>query len=160
MITIIAAKSTNNVIGYKNDLPWHLPADLKHFRKLTTNQTVVMGRKTYDSIIKRLAKPLPNRTNVVLTRDQNFQANGVETIHDIDDLMDYEDVFIIGGEQIYRQTLALADRLIITEVQASVEGDSYFPEINLSHWREVSRDKHKADEKNQYDYDFVVYERA
>jgi len=119
-----------------------------------------MGRKTYDSIIKRLAKPLPNRTNVVLTRDQSFQADGVEIIHDIDDLMDYDDVFIIGGEQIYRQTLALADRLIITEVQASVEGDSYFPEINLSHWREVSRDKHKADEKNQYDYDFVVYERA
>lgn len=159
MIAIIAALAHNNVIGAHNELPWYLPADLKHFREITTGHTVVMGRKTLESIITRIGGPLPNRTNVVLTRDEQHHYEDVDVIYDIDDLMEYEAIYIIGGAEVYRQTIDMANRLYITEIHAEIDGDTYFPAIDNDVWHVVSREKHHADEKNDYDYDFVLYER-
>jgi dihydrofolate reductase len=158
MISIIVAKANNNVIGSKNDLPWYLPADLRHFKEVTAGHTVVMGRTTFQSIISRIGKPLPNRKNVVMTRDLEFSYPGVTTIHSLDQIKELGDVFIIGGAEVYSQTIEMADRLYITEVHADIDGDTYFPALDSS-WREVSREKHQADEKNPYDFDFVTYER-
>jgi dihydrofolate reductase len=159
MIAIIVAKANNNVIGSKNDLPWYLPADLKHFKNVTLGHAVVMGRNTFQSILDRLHKPLPGRDNIVLTHDEGFSYDDVRVIHEVDDIKQLGDVFIIGGAEVYTQTIDLADTLYVTEVHASIEGDVTFPEIDSS-WQETSRESHKADEKNQYDYDFVVYKRA
>lgn len=159
MISLIVAKAHNNVIGSKNDLPWYLPADLRHFKEVTTGHTVVMGRTTFNSIVSRLGKPLPNRQNVVITRDEDFSHHEVAVIHSIHEIKELGDVFIIGGAEIYRQTVDMADRLYITEVAADIEGDTYFPVLSAS-WQEISRESHTADEKNQYNYDFVVYERC
>ena len=159
MIAIIVAKANNNVIGSKNNLPWYLPADLKHFKTVTLGHAVVMGRNTFQSILDRLHKPLPGRDNIVLTRDESFSYDDVRVIHNVDDIKQLGDVFIIGGAEVYRQTINLADILYVTEVHASIKGDVTFPEIDAS-WQETSREFHKSDEKNQYDYDFVVYKRA
>ncbi len=155
------AKSKNNVIGNKNDLPWYLPNDLAHFRKTTEVQAVIMGRKTFESIVARLKKPLPNRKNIVISRDNAFSFPGVVAVHSIADAVKAANRqgFIIGGSQIYQLGLPLADRLYITEVQAKIDGDSYFPEIESSQWGEVSRESHPADELHPYPYDFVVYDR-
>ncbi len=158
MISLIVAKSLNNVIGSKNNLPWRLPADQKYFRDVTLGQTVVMGTKTFESIIAGLNKPLPNRKNIVITRDPTFIYNDVGVIHDIESIKLLGDVFVIGGAEIYRQTIDMADRLYVTEVRSTIDGDAYFPAIDAS-WTEVSREKHSADDKNQYAYDFVVYEK-
>lgn len=158
MIALIAAKARNNVIGSKNDLPWYLPGDLKHFRDITTGHTIVMGRTTFESIVATLNKPLPNRKNVVITRDQAFSYPGVDVIHDIESVKDLGDVFVIGGAEIYKQTIDMADTLYVTDVHADINGDAYFPDIDDT-WHEVSREPHHADEKNQYDYDFVIYKR-
>ncbi len=159
MISIIVAKAQDNVIGSKNDLPWYLPADLKHFKEITTGHTVLMGRKTLQSILDRIHKPLPDRTNIVVTRDTTFSYSGVDVIHTLDDIKTLGDVFVIGGAEIYKQTIDMADRLYVTEVQATIDGDTYFPELTKD-WKETLRESHKADEKNQYDYDFVVYDRV
>lgn len=156
MISLIVAKANNNVIGSKNDLPWYLPADLKHFKDTTIGHTVIMGRTTFQSIIDRIQKPLPNRKNVVITRDNTFSYPDVKVIHDIESIKELGDVYVIGGAEIYRQTIGLADKLYVTEIHADMDGDTYFPEIDSS-WKETSREKHFADEKNQYDYDFVIY---
>lgn len=158
MISIIVAKANNNVIGSKNDLPWYLPADLRHFKEITIGQTVVMGRTTFNSIVTRLGKPLPNRQNVVITRDPGFKYPEVKVVHSIDSIKGLGDLFVVGGADIYRQSIDMADRLYITEVHADIEGDTYFPELGDS-WKEILREPHKADEKNQYDYDFVTYEK-
>lgn len=157
MISLIVAKARNGIIGSNNDLPWYLPADLRHFKEVTMGHTVVMGRKTFESIISRLGKPLPGRKNVVITRDESFNYPGVTIIHDVADISTLGDCFVIGGAEIYRQTIDMADRLYITEVNADIEGDTFFPDINSS-WKEISREQHQADDKNQFDYDFVVYE--
>lgn len=159
MICLIVGKAQNNVIGSKNDLPWYLPADLKHFREITTGNTVVMGRTTFESIVATLNKPLPNRKNVVITRDLTFSYPGVEVIHDIESIKGLGDVYVIGGAEIYKQTIDFADKLYVTDIHAEIDGDAYFPEIDDS-WQEVLREPHQADEKNQYDYDFVIYERT
>lgn len=158
MISIIVAKAKNNIIGSKNELPWYLPADLRHFKAVTTGHTVVMGRTTYESIVARIGKPLPSRHNVVVTRDPGFTQPGVTVIHSIQAINELGDVFVIGGAEMYRQTIDMADRVYITEVHAEIDGDTYFPELDNS-WYEISRESHTADEKNQYDYDFVVYQR-
>lgn len=161
MISLIVARAENGVIGSKNDLPWYLPADLKRFKELTTGNTVVMGRKTYDSIVARLGHALPNRHNVVLTRDRKAVLPGVQVIYDVESVKQLDDdVFIIGGAEVYKATLDLAEKLYITEVHADIDGDTYFPALEASKWREVSRESHKSDEKNQYDFDFVEYERV
>lgn len=158
MISCIVARARNGVIGSRNDLPWYLSADLRRFKELTTDATAVMGRKTYESIVTRLGHALPNRRNVVLTR-QAVDFPDAEVIHDVSEIEKLGDVFVIGGAEVYRATIDRAERLYITEVYADIDGDAYFPVIDPTEWREVSRESHFHDEKNQYDYDFVVYER-
>ncbi len=160
MIAIVVAMAVDNVIGARNDLPWYLPADLKHFKDITSGHTVVMGRTTFESIIARLGKPLPNRRNIVLTRDTSYAPTGVEIIHDITATANFdEDLYIIGGAQVYAATIHLADRLYVTEVHARIDGDAHFPAIDSVTWKETAREPHHADEKNQYDYDFITYDR-
>ncbi len=161
MITIIAAIGQNNELGKNNDLIWHLPADLKRFKKVTTGHHILMGRNTFESI----GKPLPNRTTIIITRNDNYFKDGcliASSIENALELANNEDaIFIIGGAQIYKQTMSLnlADRLDITIVHASFEADVFFPEIDPNLWIEVSRENFKADEKNKFDYSFVSYER-
>lgn len=164
MISLIVAKAQNDVIGDSNKLPWYLPADLKRFKELTTGRKVVMGRKTFDSIIRTLGRPLPNRTNIVITRNLNFVAiPGVIVAHSLEEALNktnnLKEVFVIGGAQIYQQALPLADRIYLTEVKANITGDTYFPATNYDSWTEVSRENHLKDDKNEYDYDFVVLDR-
>jgi dihydrofolate reductase len=161
MITIIAAIGKNNELGKNNDLIWHLPADLKRFKKVTSGHHILMGRTTFESI----GKPLPNRTSVIITRNKNYFKDGCLIAHSIDEaisICDKEDhLFIIGGAQIYEQALhhPLVKKLDITLVHESFEADVFFPEIDNSIWKQVSREDFQADDKNEYDYSFVSYER-
>ena len=162
-IALIVAASQNNVIGLDNQLPWHLPEDLKYFKAVTMGKPILMGRKTYDSI----GRPLPGRDNIVLTRDTNWTADGVEVVNDLDAAIaasekackaaGADELMIIGGEQIYRKFLPLANKLYLTKVEAEVEGDAYFPAIDSNQWRQVAE---KIPEKvGNYSYRFVVLER-
>ncbi len=163
MISLVVAMTENRVIGRDNDLPWRLPTDSKHFRELTTGRDVVMGRKTFESIMKSLGKPLPNRRNIVVTTNADYEApEGVLVAHSLDDALaatESEEVCVIGGAQIYALALPLADRIFLTEIKTRLEGDAFFPEIGPE-WRETVRESHKADDKNEYDFDFVTLERA
>lgn len=160
MITIIAAIAKNNALGKDNDLIWHLPADLKRFKKVTSGHHILMGRNTFESI----GKPLPNRTSVIITRNNEYLKDGcliANSVEEAIDLTDKKDAFIIGGAQIYKETLAknLADRLDITIVHHDFDADVFFPEIDMNIWKEISRENFMADEKNKYDYSFVSYIR-
>ncbi|WP_299623314.1 dihydrofolate reductase [uncultured Tenacibaculum sp.] len=160
MITIIAAIGLNNELGKNNDLIWHLPADLKRFKKVTTGHHILMGRNTFESI----GKPLPNRTSVIITRNNDYFKDGCLIANSIEkaiELTEGKDAFIIGGAQVYEQALAnnLADCLDITLVHENFEADVFFPKIDTEVWKEVSREDFKADEKNKHDYSFVSYER-
>lgn len=160
-ISIIVAKSENNIIGLDNNLPWRLSADLKYFKKTTLAKPIVMGRKTFESI----GKPLPGRDNIVLTRQSDLNISGVRTFSSIEDAIadlrakDCVECMIIGGANIYKQALSLADRLYITKVHANIDGDTYFPNLDDSEWNQVSIESHPADDKNQYPYSFVVLDR-
>ncbi len=161
MITIIAAIANNNALGKDNDLIWHLPADLKRFKKVTSGHFILMGRNTFESI----GKPLPNRTSVIITRNNDYFKDGCLVANSIEEAVELskeEDVFIIGGAQIYKQAIekGLVDQLDITIVHHDFEADVFFPEIDLNIWKEVSREDCKADEKNKYDYSFVSYKRV
>ncbi|AKO91717.1 type 3 dihydrofolate reductase [Priestia filamentosa] len=161
MISFIVAMDDNNLIGKDNALPWHLPADLAYFKKVTTNHTIVMGRKTYESI----GRPLPKRKNVVLTHSTSFQEEGVTVIHSLDELKEManhsnEELFIIGGARLYEQLLPVADRLYVTHIRATFDGDTHFPVFSKEEWKIIDSKEHKKDEKNAYDYEFVVYERS
>jgi len=167
IISIISAVAENRVIGNKNALPWHLPADFKWFKENTMNKTIVMGFNTFKSIG---AKPLPNRKNIILNNDPGFAApENCFVAHSIDEVFKIiesdpvmnteQEVMICGGAFVYKQFLPLANRLYLTQVHASPEGDTYFPEFNLADWKEISRTELKADEKNQYDCSFVILER-
>jgi dihydrofolate reductase len=161
MITMIAALAENRAIGVKNQLPWHLPLDMQRFRAVTKGHTVVMGRKTFESIVASVGGPLPGRRNVVLTRSSDFAYEGVSVIHEPKEVLDMdEDVDVIGGAQIYELFLGLADRLDLTEVHTTVDGDAFFPEFDPYDWKEVSREQHTADADHAYDFDFVLYERT
>jgi dihydrofolate reductase len=159
-ISLIAAMSENRVIGIYNKLPWHLPADLRHFRRLTTGHPVIMGRRNYESI----GKPLPNRTNIVVTRNPDYRAAGCLVTHSLDDAMNSagndSEIFIIGGAEIYRQAFDRANRIFITLIHARIEGDTYFPEFEGPPWREISRERHERDENNPYSFSFLIYERS
>ena len=161
MITIIAAIAKNNALGKDNDLIWHLPADLKRFKKETTGHHILMGRKTFESI----GKPLPNRTTVIITRNNDYFIDGCLSANSIEEAIELakadDNIFIIGGAQVYKQALEnnLVDKLDITIVHEEFEADVFFPEIEASIWKEVSREDFKADEKNKYDYSFVSYVR-
>lgn len=158
---IIVAHDKNRVIGSKGDMPWHgnLPADLKHFKELTNGHTIIMGRATYDSI----GKPLPNRRNVVITRQTNLEIPGCSVFNSLEEAcrlgLEDEELFIIGGASIYHLAMPSADRLFVTEIDAEFEGDTYFPELPPE-WQEVNRGEHFADIDNKYNYTFIEYERT
>lgn len=159
MIAAIVAQARDRVIGNANDMPWYLPADLAHFKALTTGHTVIMGRKTFESIFARLGKPLPNRQNIVVTRNTSFSVDGAETAFSLEaaiTLAKNETVFIIGGAQIYAQALPLVDTIYLTRIDADIEGDSFFPELSETDWRETKVEKHTKDAKNSYDYAFIT----
>ncbi len=159
MITIIAAIAKNNALGKDNDLLWHLPADLKRFKKITSGHHILMGRNTFESI----GKPLPNRTTVIITRNKRYKQKGCKVAYSIERAIEIaqgdEEIYIIGGAQIYKQAMEkdLVDHLDITIVHQEFEADVYFPEIDRNVWLEVSREDFKADEKNKYDYSFVRF---
>lgn len=162
-IALIAAMAANRVIGDGNKMPWHLPADLRHFKKLTLGKPVIMGRKTFESIG---SKPLPMRVNIVVSRDPNFRANGVVIARDLQQALNLamphaaEEIMIMGGASIYEQALAIADRLYLTFIQLNVNGDAHFPDLRQFRWRELSSESHTPDPENPYNYSFVVYERV
>lgn len=158
-VSLIAALAENRVIGRNNTLPWRLPADLKRFRKLTTGHPVILGRKNYESI----GRPLPERTNIVVTRDRDYRAPGCVVVDSLDAAYtaagNVDEIFIIGGAELYAQTLARADRLYLTLVHAAVPGDTYFPKFDLGDWIETARERHEPDASHVYAYSFVTYER-
>ncbi len=158
MISIIVAYAKGRVIGKNGSIPWRLPNDSQYFKRITTGHTVVMGRKTFES----LRRPLPNRRNVVLTSSKTFAALDVEVVHCVDDVLamsKFDDVFIMGGESVYRQFLEVADRLYITEIDIEVEGDTFFPEWDREAFRLVSAQPGTLDERNTLPHTFFVYER-
>lgn len=154
----MVARADNRVIGKNKNLVWHLPADLKYFKKLTTGHYVIMGRKTFESF----GNPLPNRVHVVITRNPNYDAKGhhvagsLQEAFDICEQHDQKHVYVLGGGQIYRLAMEHVDQIYLTEVHGNYEGDTTFPEIDKNKWREISRLDFKADEKNKIDYSFTV----
>lgn len=159
IVSIIVAAAENNVIGGNNQLLWRLPNDLKRFKSITTGHTVIMGRKTYDS----MGRALPDRRNIIISRDAGLKIEGCETANSLEDAFqsaaDEKEVFVIGGEQIYKQAWDKADRLYLTRVHTEKEGDTFIPEIRADQWTEESRDSHPADGKHPYAYSFIVYKR-
>ncbi|MGN0003120.1 MAG: dihydrofolate reductase [Sphingobacterium composti] len=159
-ITLIVAAAENNAIGKNNQMLWHLPNDFKYFKKNTLEHSVVMGRKTFESI----GKPLPERRNIILTRDMNYSHEEVDVANSVQDVLNYcrdeREIFIIGGAEIYKQTLPLADKILLTRVHTTIDGDAYFPELLDHEWKLISAEKHEKDEKHAFDYKFEVYERA
>lgn len=161
IVSAIAAMAHRNVIGHNNQIPWYLPADLSYFKRTTLNHHILMGRNSFQGI----GHPLPNRTNVVITRNAFFTADGVLVAHSIEDALGiaYDhgetEAFIIGGGVIFEEAFDLLDKIYITEVDLDVEGDAFFPEINPTEWREVWREAHEPDAKNEHKYVFRVLER-
>ncbi len=162
---MIVAAAENGVIGRNNALPWHLPEDLRYFKRVTMGKPIVMGRKTFESI----GRPLPGRTNIVVTRSPDWRAEGVRVVHSLEQALELaadialidgaEEVMVVGGADIYRTAIPRASRLYLTQVHATVEGDAFLPEIDWRQWREVSRQSFAAGGANPYDYSFVVFER-
>lgn len=161
MTTIVVAMGEKNEIGSGNQLLWHLPKDLKHFKDLTSGHPIIMGRKTYESI----GKALPNRTNIVVSRKKNWFQEGILIVGSIKEAVKFakkidENIFIIGGGNVYEQTMEIADRLEVTLVKANLEADTYFPKINEKIWKKTEETCHEKDEKNQYDFCFQSYEKV
>ncbi|SFV86031.1 Dihydrofolate reductase [hydrothermal vent metagenome] len=158
-LSIIVAMDDNQLIGKDNALPWHLPADLGYFKKTTTGKTVLMGRKTYESI----GRPLPNRRNVVVSRNTDFEAEGCEVVGSIEAALelakDDDEVMVMGGASFYEQMLPSADRLYITQIEGEYEGDAHFPKFDRSEFKEISRESYTPDEKNLHAYHFTILER-
>jgi dihydrofolate reductase len=160
MTTIVVAMGEKNEIGFENQLLWHLPKDLKHFKDITSGHPIIMGRKTYESI----GKPLPNRTNIVVSRKKDWFEEGILIVGSIKEAMKFakkidEEVFIIGGGNIYGQTIDLVDKLEVTLVKADLQADTYFPKIDGKVWKMTNEVFHEKDEKNQYDFCFQTFER-
>ena len=164
VISIIAAVAENGLIGKGNDLPWRLPDDMKYFMQTTNGHHVIMGRKNYESLPEKF-KPLPNRTNIVVTRQENYNAEGCTIVHRLNDGVDIakkngeEELFIIGGAEIYKLALPTTDVLYLTEIDVELDGDTFFPEWNKKEWKEISRQHHSADVKHPFAFDFVVYKK-
>ncbi len=160
ILSMIVAHADNRIIGKDNDMPWHLPADLAYFKKTTLGKPVIMGRKTYESI----GRPLPGRQNIVISRDENYQAEGITSATSVEQALtlagEVEEVMVIGGGAIYEHCLASAHRLYITHINAEIDGDTKFPEYDLNVWKKIASDKRNVDEKNSYELDFCVYERG
>ncbi len=169
MISIISAIGKNNEIGKKNELLWNLPADMKHFRNITREHTVIMGRKTFESI----GKPLPNRENIVVTRDKNYFKSGITVVHSLEEALrfaaleqgkhfeekqDETEIFIIGGGELYKESISRAGKLYITHVDDSPDADTFFPIIEPE-WKEISKESHEPDAENKFSYSFVTYKK-
>ena len=166
ILSMIVATADNNIIGKDNDMPWHLPADLAYFKKVTLGKPIIMGRKTYESI----GRPLPGRRNIVISRNVDFRAEGIDTVSSVEQALALvdgsdgsegaEEIMVIGGGAIYKHCLASAQRLYITHIKAVIDGDTQFPNYNDGSWKKVSSELRDADEKNAHQLDFCVYERA
>lgn len=158
-ISLIAAMAENRVIGINNRMPWHLPADLRHFKALTIGKPIIMGRKTWES----LPGLLPDRPHIVVTHQPNYQAEGCQVVHSIDEALaaagDVSEVMIVGGAAFYSAMLPQADRIYLTRVETTVEGDAFFPDCNPAQWQITAQEKHAADEKNLLPYSFLTLER-
>jgi dihydrofolate reductase len=159
IVSAVVAIAQNHAIGKDNKLLWHLPNDLKHFKNITSGHTVIMGRKTYDSV----GKPLPNRRNIIITRQQ-IEIPGCEVVNSIDAALalcaDEEEVFIVGGAEIYKQAMPLTDKIYLTIVHQDFDGDTYFPEIKANIWKETERKDHQPDDRHALPYSFITLERA
>ncbi len=159
LVSIIVAMDRNRLIGGDGRLPWHLPADLRHFKQTTLGKPVVMGRKTYESI----GKPLPDRTNIVVTRDDNYQAPGCITSSSLDQAIqaagNVEELMIIGGADLYRQAFPRAERLYLTRIDAEFEGDTWFPDFDGNQWKVTAISDHEVDDRNRFPYSFATLER-
>lgn len=160
MISLLVAMDNTRLIGKNNDLPWHLPADLAYFKRVTMGNKIVMGRKTYESI----GHPLPGRENIIITRNTELQVDGCKVIHTPMEILELnssqeDEIFVIGGAEIFKEILPFADRLYITAIDETFEGDTYFPEVNSKDWSLISKEKGVRDEKNPFDYYYEVYER-
>lgn len=160
LISIIAAMTDDRVIGINNSLPWKLPSDMKWFRQQTLGKPILMGRKTFESFGSR---PLPERTNIIVTRDHAYQAEGAVVVHSIDEALQaagkVEEIMIIGGASFYQQTLPQVRRMYLTRVHADVAGDAWFPEFDESQWLQVKRIDCEADERNAYAHSFIILQR-
>lgn len=165
-LALIAAVADNNAIGINNKMPWYLPGDLRYFKAVTMGKPIIMGRKTFDS----LKKPLPGRTNIVITRDHDWHHEGVKVVHSLDDAITLaedialingnQEIMVIGGQQIYQQAIDQADRLYLTRVYQSFDGDAFFPEINQQQWREVSREDTQSEDDPPLTFSYLVLDRA
>ncbi len=159
MLSFIVAMDRNRLIGNNNQLPWHLPADLSHFKQITIGKPIVMGRKTWESI----GRPLPGRLNIVLTRTPGLEIDGVEVVHSLQQaqslLEPSAELMVIGGSTIYQMLLDKVERIYLTQVDAEFEGDCWFPEIDMGQWQETEVAEHPADEKNRYDCRFITLQR-
>jgi dihydrofolate reductase len=162
---MIVAMADNNIIGKNNDMPWHLPADLAYFKKITLGKPIIMGRKTFESI----GRPLPGRRNIVISRDKSYQAMGIDVVHSVEQALALvngsvennavDEIMVIGGGAIYRHCLAQADRLYVTHIKANIEGDTQFPDYDDGTWLKVNSEVRLSDDKNLYPLDFCIYER-
>jgi len=161
IISCIVAKAKNDVIGHNNQMPWHIPEDLKYFKRITSGHSIILGRKNFESI----GKALPNRTNIIVTRDESFKCPGCVVVNSIEKALKYafdtgeNEAFIIGGGQIYEQTKEYWDRLYITEIDESFEGDVFFPDFDTTEWKMKSQDCYSKSETNKFSFCFNVYER-
>ena len=159
-ISLIVAMASNRTIGINNRLPWHLPADLRKFKKITMGSPILMGRKTYDSI----GRPLPGRTNIIISRNQAFQQSGCQVFNKIESAIEsclhLPEVFVIGGSSFYECMLPMADTLYVTEVKQAFAGDTFFPEIQSEHWRETEREDINDDPDVDFNYSFIKLERV
>ena len=158
-VSLVVAAAKNNVIGRDGELPWHLPDDLRHFKRLTTGKPIIMGRRTFESI----GRPLPDRHNIVMTRDPDYAAPGCDVVTSVSDALDLAgdaaEVMVIGGGQVYHDFLPRADRIYLTRVQLEIDGDTHFPEIDAKEWQLVASEHHAADEKHAYAFEMMVLER-
>ncbi len=158
-LSIIVAMGSNRVIGNRNALPWHLPADLAHFKSTTMGKPILMGRRTHESI----GRPLPGRLNIVITHNRNYTAEGCSVVHSLEQAIEaasgHEEIMIIGGAELYRQALPRVERLYLTCIDADFEGDAYFPELSDADWRELASESHRPDGKNAHPYRFVTLQR-
>ncbi len=158
-LAIIVATDKAGLIGKDNDLPWKLSADLQYFRRVTMGKPIIMGRKTYESI----GRPLPGRKNIIISSNKHYEAEGCDVCHSVEQAVaacgDVEEAMVMGGASLYKVFLPYANKLYLTLVDALLEGDTWFPEWDRNDWSEISRQDHPADDKNEYPYSFIVYQR-